>query len=498
MVMDNLLTGMELVLNWQVMVAIFAGVTIGLAVGALPGLGSVVALTMVLPFTFAMPTVPAIALILGVYCSSVFGGSYSAILLNTPGTPQSAATVLDGYTMAKKGEAGLALGWATGASVFGGIFSTFVLLAFAPQLAKFALSFGPQENFALTCLALTCIAVVAGRSMILGLLGGAIGLLVATVGVDPLSGETRMTFDVFAISSGLQLIPVLIGIFAIAEVLDRIAEPKGTNSNELIKPGFGFPKASEWYARKGTLIKSSIIGSLVGVLPGAGASTAAFVSYATAKRTGRFRKNIGQGEGEGIVASESANNAVTGGALVPTLALGIPGDPVTAVMMSALIIHGIQPGTRLFVDTPELIYSCFVALIVINIVMGLIAIPFARVFSRILSLPQEVLLTLIVVLSLLGAYGVRGNSFDLLVMFVAGVVGYLFRRIGIPAAPIVIGMVLGPFVEENLRQGLILTDGSYLQLFKNPIAFTLAVSTLAIIIVIAIKQVREMKSKTLN
>lgn len=472
----------EMVFHWTVLLAIAAGVVIGLVVGALPGLGSVVAITMVLPFTFSMPTVPAIGLILAVYCCSVFGGSYSAILLNTPGTPQSAATVLDGYSMSRQGKAGEALAWATGASAFGGLFSTFVLVLFAPQLARVALSFGPIENFALTCLALTCIAGVAGGNFLLGILAGLIGLMLATVGVDPLSGETRLTFGYFSVSSGLQLIPVLVGLFAVAEVFSRIAEPKQDGKAELIQSRYRIPSLSQWWARIGTLLKSSAIGSFIGVLPGTGAATSSFISYAVASRTGRFRENFGKGEPEGIVASEAANNAVTGGALVPTLALGIPGDPITAVMMSALILHGIQPGTRLFTDTPELIYACFIALLVINLVMFVVAGPFARIFGYVLRLPEHILMALVLLLSMLGAYGVRGNIFDLYVVLGAGVAGYLLRLAAIPVAPIVIGMVLGPFVEESLRQGLILTDGNFLVFFESPIAATLLIITALIVL----------------
>ena len=482
--MEHLGTAIGLVFQWPVVLAILGGVAVGLVIGALPGLGSVVAITMVLPFTFSMPTVPAIALILAVYCCSVFGGSISAILMNTPGTPQSAATVLDGYAMAKAGKADLALGWATGSSVIGGIFSTFVLVLLAPTLARFALSFGPIENFALTCLALTCIAGVAGRNFLLGLLAGLVGLMIATVGVDPLSGEPRLTFGIFAVSSGLELIPVLVGLFALAEVFHRISA--SAESREMvtkIKSGFRMPPWRDWLALKGTLLKSSVVGSFIGVLPGTGAATASFLSYALAKRTGRFRARMGSGEPEGIVASETANNAVTGGALVPTLALGIPGDPITAIMMSALIIHGVQPGPRLFVDSPDLVYACFVALLVINVVMLVAAGYFSRFFSRLLDLPEPVLLTLVLVLSTLGAYGVRGNPFDLYVMLAAGVVGYLFRLASIPVAPVVIGMVLGPFVEESLRQGLILTDNSFLDFFASPIAATLLGTTLLIVAV---------------
>lgn len=462
-----------LILDWQVLVTILAGTAIGLVVGALPGLGSVVAVTVVLPFTFSMDAVPSIALLVAVYCSSVFGGSFTAVLLNTPGTPQSAATVLDGYAMTRAGKGDLALGWVAGGSLVGGLFSTVVLVLLAPQLAAVALRFGPIETFGLICLALTCISGVSGRNLLLGWIGGSVGLMLGAVGVDPISGQTRFTFDIFAISSGIEIVPVLVGLFAISEVIHRLNESEASRASAKIVPGFKLPPLKEWLLRWKTFLSGSVIGSSVGALPGTGAATAAFISYAAAKRFGRFRDEIGRGEPEGIVASEAANNAVTGGALVPTLALGIPGDPVTAVMMTALIIQGIQPGTRLFVDTPELVYATFLVLILANLAMFFSAGIFSRVFSRIVSFPQPIQLSIIVVLSVVGSYGVRGNVFDLWVMLVAGAVGYLCRIASIPIAPIVIGMVLGPFLEQNLRQGLILTRGSFLAFFSSPIAAAL-------------------------
>ncbi|MDX6752412.1 tripartite tricarboxylate transporter permease [Geminicoccaceae bacterium 1502E] len=472
-----------LLLTPATMAAILLGTVFGVIVGALPGLGSVLAITIILPFTFTMDAVPAIALVLAVYCSSVYGGSVSAILINTPGTPQSAATTLDGYPMTRRGEADLALGWATMASLIGGLFSTVVLIIAAPQLARVALRFGPIETFALICLALTCIAGVSRGSMIKGILAGLLGLFLATVGTDPMTGSVRFTFDVFALSGGLGLIPVLVGLFALGEVFSRMAERHGSTAQIEGRVGFRLAPLREWLLRWKTLLKSSLIGTFVGILPGTGAATASFIAYSEAQRSGRYKEKLGTGEPEGIVASESSNNAVTGGALVPTLALGIPGDPTTAVLMSALIIQGIQPGVRLFIDNPEIINAAFIALIICNLVMFVVGALSAPLITRVLRMPEPVLLGMVLVLSVVGSYGVGGKLFDVLVTLVAGIAGFFLRVCGVPVAPIVIGMVLGPIFEESLRQGLILTDNDFSVFFslEHPIALGLITVTFLIL-----------------
>jgi putative tricarboxylic transport membrane protein len=488
--MEFVLPAFWMLMTPEAIIAMVIGTAVGIVLGALPGIGSVVAITMVLPFTFTMDKVPSIALLLAVYCASVYGGSISAILINTPGTPQSAATCFDGYPMAQRGEAAYALGWATLSSVIGGLFSVVVLVLAAPQLAAIALRFGAIETFALICLALTCIAWVSRGSMMKGLMAGILGLFAATVGTDPMAGQVRFDFGYFPLTAGLDLIPVLVGLFALSEMFLRASEHTGAVPTITGQVGFRIAPLVEWLRRWKTLLKGCLIGSFVGVLPGTGAATAAFISYAEAKRSGRYRKDLGTGEPEGVIAPESANNAVTGGALVPTLALGIPGDAVTAVMMSTLIMHGIQPGVRLFVDNPEVVYTTFVALIFINILMGIMGAAGAQLFTLILRIPQPVLFSLVIVLSLLGSYGVRGNPFDLLVTFVAGIVGLIMRHAGFPVAPVVIGIVLGPIFEESLRIGLILTRGSFLAFFiGRPIAMVLFVGTALMLIMPMVLQI---------
>lgn len=460
---------------------IFTGTLFGVIVGALPGLGSVIAVTMVLPFTFTMPQIPSIALLLGVYCGSVYGGSISAILINTPGTPASAATCFDGYPMVRQGKADAALGWATTSSFFGGIFSVIVLMMAAPTLARLALYFGPIEYFALMVFALTCICGVSQGAMAKGLLSGAAGLFLAVVGSDPITGDLRFTFDSFQLSAGIGLIPVIVGVFAFSEVFIRANEFSVDAQTAGLRVGCKLPSWAQWKMRWKVLLKSASIGSFIGVLPGTGAATASFVSYAEAKRSSPNSEHFGTGEPDGIIASEAANNAVTGGALVPTLALGIPGDPVTAIMLGAFILQGITPGPTLFAHHQGVVITLFVALLMVNVVFLLVGIFGSRFFSYILRLPEPLLLGIVIILGVVGAYGVNNNEFDVWVALISGIVGFLMRLINIPVAPLVIGMVLGPMVEQSLRQGLIIVDGDFLQFFHSPIAVVLFVLTILFI-----------------
>lgn len=462
----------------EAMLTLVIGTVLGIILGAMPGIGSTVAVAMVLPFTLGMGQAPAIILLLAVYAGSVYGGSISAILINTPGTPQSAATCLDGYPMAQRGEAGLALGWATISSVIGGLVSAVVLILAAPQLAAFALEFGPIETFALILLGMTCIVSVSSGSLVKGLLAGMIGIFLATVGGDPIMGEFRFTYDVWQLYSGFNLLAVVIGVFALSEVLIRATAPPSAASELAAFRGVVLPSLAMWKGRGRTLWKSVAIGNVVGVLPGTGAATAAFISYAEARRSSPNRDGFGKGEPDGIIASEASNNAVTGGALVPTMALGIPGDAITAVMLATLTLHGITPGPRLVDDNPTLIGAIFVGFFFINLLLLPLGMLLSRAAAPILRIREGFMMTAVVILCAVGIYFVRGNPFDLLVMGGAGVVGFVLRRQGFPIAPLVVGMVLGPTLELTLRQGLILTRGDIFAFFQSPIASVLIVVAL--------------------
>ncbi|SNT73639.1 tripartite tricarboxylate transporter permease [Paracoccus seriniphilus] len=460
----------------------FLATFLGMIVGALPGLGTVTALAIVLPFTFVLGPTQAIGMLTAIYVSSVYGGSIPAILINVPGTPQSAATVLDGYPMAQSGKAAEALGWVTVSSAIGGVFSMVVLMFLAPQLAQVAVKFGSIETFALIVFSLTTIAWVSAGNPLKGLLAGLIGIVLSTVGIDALSGAERFTFGNFELSAGLHVVPILIGLFALSEVFAAAAQPVAGVTGKVISAGFKVAPWREWKAVRKTMLRSSLIGTFLGILPGVGATAASLIGYAQARSSARTPETFGKGNPEGIVASEAANNAVTGGALVPTLALGIPGDAATAVMLGALVVHGITPGVNLFQGSPDLVNFVFVALLVANVMMLIVGALAAQMFSRVLKLPHALIMGGVLALALAGSYVTRFSMIDLWVTLLAGVLGLLLRFAHVPLAPIVIGFILGQPFEESLRKGLIITDMQPLRFLASPIVDLFFAITLAVIV----------------
>lgn len=480
--MENLALAVTQFATFGVLVAMCVGCFWGTLAGALPGMGTVAALIVALPFTFGMSTESSIALFLGIYVTSVYGGSISAILINTPGTPQSAATVLDGYPMAQQGKADLAIGWATVASFAGGIFSLIILIFAAPSLAKVSVAFGPAAIFAIIIFSLTCIAWVSTGSTVKGLLGGAIGLWLTTIGPDDLTGLTRFTYGSDALRGGLSLIPVLIGLFALSEVFHRAAFYFSAKPAEVRNVGFRLPAWPEITLRWPQFLRASTIGTFIGILPGTGATAAAFVSYSEIKRTSPRREDMGKGEPDGLIASEASNNAVTGGALIPTLALGIPGDGGTVVLLGVLTIQGLTPGYDLINNNAHILTGTFLMLLVANFIMFGIGMVSARLFGRILNMPEPVLLAMILMFSLVGAFVVRGNGVDVITCVIAGIAGVVLRFANYPVAPIVIGMALGKTFETKLRQGMISAKGDFITFLSDPIALTiLAVTALVLL-----------------
>lgn len=480
--MENLLSALDQFATFNVLVAIVIGAIWGTFAGALPGMGTVAALIVALPFTFSMSKEASIALFLGIYVTSVYGGSISAILINTPGTPQSAATVMDGYPMAKAGNADLALGWATLASLVGGLFSLVVLIIAAPSLARVSVAFGPSAIFALILFALTCIAWVSRGSTVKGLMGGMIGLFLTTIGPDDLTGYTRFDFGTDFLAGGLALIPVLIGLFALSEVYYRAASYFAAKAPDVTNVGFKLPRWSEIRLRWIQFLQSSVIGTFIGILPGTGATAATFVSYSELRRTSPRADNFGKGEPDGIIASEASNNAVTGGALVPTLALGIPGDGGTVVLLGVLTIQGLVPGFDLINNNPQILTGAFLVVLVANLIMFLIGMWGAQIFARILATPEPLLMGMVLLFSLVGAFVVRGNPVDIIVAVIAGTIGLILRFSGYPLAPIVIGMALGKIFEEKLRQGLVSTSGDVWEFLLDPIALFIFGLTLLIVL----------------
>ena len=481
MSIDSLLAALNLAADPYALLIMLLATVLGLIVGALPGLGTVTALAMVLPFTFVLSPAYAIGMLLAIYVSSVFGGSIPAVLINVPGTPQSAATSYEGYPMAQKGEAAAALGWVTVASTLGGLFSATILVLAAPQLAALAIKFGVIEIFALIVFSLTTIAWVSAGNPLKGLLAGIFGLTLSTVGIDEMSGVTRFTFDNFALSAGFHVVPILIGLFALSEVFLSAGSRLPAVTQQIAKTGFKVAPFGEWWAIKKTVVRSSMIGTFLGILPGVGATAASLIAYAQARAGSKNKDNFGKGEPEGLVASEAANNAVTGGALVPTLALGIPGDAATAVMLGALIVHGVTPGVELFARNADLVAFIFIALFIVNIMMLLVGAVTSQLFTRILKLPHALIMGAVVALSLAGSYVIRNSLLDVWVAVVAGFVGVLLRFANVPSAPIVIGFILGPTLESSLRQSLILTKSQPLRFFESPIACVFFALTLLVV-----------------
>ncbi len=446
----------------------------GIMFGAVPGLTGIVGVALLIPFTFAFDPIQGMLLLGGVYVGSTFGGSISAILFNTPGSPEAACTSLDGYPMAKRGEAGKALGYALASSAVGGIFGALVLMFAAPPLAQLALEFGPPEYFALAVLGITAIASIGGGSLVKGLIAGLLGLAVAMIGLDPLTGVARFTFGNMMLLTGVSFIAAIIGIFALAEVLQRFAE--GPQDSEcLTQVSTKLPSLAELLATKATLLRSSVIGTVIGALPGVGATTAAFISYSEAFRWSKTPELFGKGAPEGIAAPESGNNAAVGGSMIPLLALGIPGSATTAVMIGGLTIHGIVPGPMLMQNNADLVYSVFIGMLLANVLMLVFGLRAARLFALVLKAPYQLVGPAIVVLCMTGVFALNNNVSDVAVMLVFGAVGFFLKSYGLPVASFIIGLVLGPIAEVSLRQGLILADFDMVTMISRPIAGTLLV-----------------------
>lgn len=475
--MEAFVMALDQLFNPLTLLTLFGGVIGGIIAGALPGLTATMGVAILVPFTFAMPPVPGILMLLGLYAGAIYGGSIAAILIRTPGTPSAAATVLDGSPLFDKGEGGRALGIATLASVFSGIGSSIFLVFMAPLLSRVALSFSAPEYFALAVFGLTIIASISGDSMTKGLLSGFFGLLIATIGIDPIQGYGRFNLGSVNLLDGVAFIPALIGLFAFAEVLNQfeeLIEPKKVSYSlkNLI------PSREDIKTVIGILIKSTFIGTFVGALPGAGGDIASFVCYNEAKRSSKHPEKFGTGIIEGVAAAESGNNSSTGGALIPTLSLGIPGDSVTAVIISALMIQGLRPGPLLFKNNLDLVYAIFMGFFLANVFMGIFGLMGAGLLAKIVTMSKRVLMPIVMVLAVVGSFAISNSTFDIGVMMVLGVIGYLMQKIDIPMGPIVLALILGPMAESNFRRAVLMSRGSFTIFLTRPISLVLIILSL--------------------
>ena len=451
------------------------GTALGIIVGAIPGLSGAMLIALTLPLTFKMAPEQAMALIVCMYTGSITGGLVSAVLLRIPGTPSNVITVFDGYAMAQKGQAGRELGLGVGASLFGAIFAWFALLLLTKPLADVAVRFTPFDFFALVLTALVLISSVSGKSMAKGLLAGTIGVLLSFPGMDDNTGRTRFTMGLWQLTSGFDILPVLVGVFGVGTVMAELVKPISKVQALVYSSSDQWIKWSEWKEQFWNLLRSSAIGTWIGILPGVGASVGSLVAYTVAKNVSHNPDEFGTGAPSGIVASEAGNNATVGGALIPLLAIGIPGSVIDVFLMSAMMIHGIQPGPLLFEQHAGIVYVVIAACLFSSVLMFgqmYLMIPLLR---RVLDVPRQFVLPLIMVFCVVGVFASSNRMFDVWIMLGFGVLGFLMERGGLPLGPFVIGFILAPIAESRLRQGLMMTDGSYLPLVTQPLTLSLLI-----------------------
>jgi putative tricarboxylic transport membrane protein len=495
---EYFLFGFHTLLTAQNILIIFFGTFLGIIFGAIPGLTASMAVALCLPISFGMDAMAGFALLIALYIGGVSGGLISAIVLNIPGTPSSIATCFDGHPMAKKGEAGKALGVAVFYSFLGTIFGILILVFIAPPLAKIAVQFGSYEYFALAVFSLTLISGLAGKSLTKGIASGASGMILAMVGLAPIDGVSRFTFGIHEFDNGFDLLPALIGLYAISEIMKSSENRETLGSSNLVTTqikGFGFSLA-EFKSQIGNFFRSSLIGTGIGILPGIGGGTANLIAYMAARKRSKYPEKFGTGIIDGIIASEASNNACIGGAMIPLLTLGIPGDGVTAMLLGGFTIHGLAPGPLLFSNNPQFIYTVFSALILASIAMVVLEYFGMRIFIKLLTIPKYYILPVVLVLCLVGSYGINNRMFDVWTLLLFGFLGYGFEKLNFPLPPIILGFILGPMAETNLRRGLQMSKGSFLPFFTNPISGAFLSIAILFVLITAIKEIHKNTTRT--
>lgn len=488
--------GAPLFFNFQSLALAIFGIVAGLLIGVLPGLGPLMGLVLMLPVAFHLPPIAAMGMLIAIYIGGSAGGSISAILLRIPGTPLAAATLFDGYPLAQKGRSQDAIGLSITASSIGGLISGMVLLFFSPILAAFALRFAPPEYAAMALLGLLTIAIVSEGSAIKGLISGGFGLALATIGTDEFTNAYRFTFENFNLTSGPNLVAVVVGLFAMSELFSQVEAGNFLARPEIQKLKISFRAFRLILRHWANVIRSALVGCFFGAIPGAGGDISAFISYAVAKRMARPEEGYGEGAEGGVVATESANNACCGGALIPTLSLGIPGDASTAVLLGALFLLGFFPGPELFRYNPDIAGGIFIAYLMGNLVLlvlGIILVPF---FGTVLKVPKAWLLPAVLLLSVMGTYALQNSVFDLWVMFVFGVIGFLLRKAHYPLSPIIIGMILGPVLENNFRRSLLLSRDGPMIFLERPISATILAMVALMLVYVIYTTVRPVRTKS--
>ncbi|MDI7258585.1 MAG: tripartite tricarboxylate transporter permease [Thermodesulfobacteriota bacterium] len=475
---NNLASAFVALLSWQSILVMVVGVILGILGGAMPGISPSTAVALLVPFSFTMDARLALIMLVAIYQAANYGGAITAVLINTPGTPSTAATCFDGYPLTQQGKAGKALGIALLGSCVGGIVAAIILILFCVPLARVALKFSPAAYFGLAIFGLATVASLGGGNIIKAIVAVLIGLLIKTIGLDPIAGINRFTFGSELLYDGFALIPALLGLFAVSAVFEQFEKWTGLD-RKLEKVDSMLPSFKETWKLKRVYLQSSIIGTIVGIFPGAGATIASFISYDVAKRTSKEPEKFGKGSLEGLAAPETADSSSVGGALIPLLALGIPGSATDAVLIGAFILHDLVPGPLLFRDHPGIVYGIFASLLVVNILVYLIGLYGNRAFIKMVCVSDAVLYPLILVVALIGTYSVNNSLFDMGACIGFGFVGWILKRYGYPVAPVVLGIVLGKLIEYSFRRGVIM--GGYTVFFTDKLAFVvLLLATLSL------------------
>lgn len=470
------------------------GVTVGITVGAIPGLSGAMVIALTLPITFFMDSTNALVLLVSMYVGSTSGGLISATLMRMPGTPAAMMTVLDGFPMARQGRPGRALGFGIYASFIGGMVSWLFLALLSPPLAEIAVRFGPYEIFSMVLVALVLIAAVSQGSLVKGLLSGALGVMVSMAGVDPASGAVRLNFGFHDLSTGFRLLPVILGMLVLSQVIVDVIDINQKVERVPATRRSMFMSLADLRRQWVNLLRSSLIGTWIGILPGIGGTTAAIASYTTARNVSRTPEKFGTGTEDGIVAAETANNAAVNGALVPLITLGIPGSVIDVILLGALIIHNLTPGPLLFRDNPEVVYGVIAAALVANIAMFVIMLAATPLFARLMYVSRAYLLPGIVLFCVIGAFATGNRLFDVWVMLGFGLAGFAMQRVGVPVGPFIIGYILAPIAEAQLRSGLMVYDGSFLPLITRPLSLAFLLVAAVTLFLPALRRRRDRKS----
>lgn len=492
--LEGILTGFQTAFSLEGIMFVLIGVVVGTIIGMLPGLGPISAIAVMIPMTFGMPAAPALVMMAGVYYGAIFGGSTSSILLNAPGVSGAVATAFDGYPMAQKGQAGKALAIAAISSFAGGTISVILLMLLAPALASVAIAFSPPAYFALMLLGLTAITSLSEGSTIKALISAVVGFMAATVGIDSQTGVQRFTFGNVNLLEGIDFLVIALGLFAIAEVCFMVLNRKDKSMQDMHNLGSLKITKDEMKEMSGPIGRQSLLGFIIGVLPGAGATIASFIAYITEKRIAKKPEEFGKGSIRGLAGPETANNAATSGAFVPLLSLGIPGSGTTAVLLGAFLVIGVQPGPMLMTDRPEIFWGIIASMYIGNIFLLILNLPLIPYISKILKIPRPLLTSLVLMFSVIGVYAVSFNTFDLYLLIGFGVLGFLMRMLSFPAPPLILAFILGEMMERSFRQSLTISNGSYAIFYQDPIALSLLIVAALALLFPLIRVIRSKKS----